>query len=146
MPATLNLGVVDVGYKDDGGQTTTGDVAGYLEDKYHIMRIFFELNEDFITGEIDNAVAGAIQTMAMGGPNTIELGGAMNKIEERFRDFLDSGEMHKILPESQHSQAALKGINHRKISPNTQKDQRQAFVDTGLYRAAFRSWIESKIG
>ena len=29
-------------------QQTTGDVAGYLENKYHIMELFFEENRDFI--------------------------------------------------------------------------------------------------
>ena len=45
---TLHLGVVDIGYTGEQGATTTGDVAQFLEDRYHIMRSFLELNEEFI--------------------------------------------------------------------------------------------------
>jgi hypothetical protein len=67
MP-TLNLGVVDVGYVDGEGATTTGDVAGYLEDRFHVMRVFLELNEPYIEDKLLDAVSGAIESVAMGRP------------------------------------------------------------------------------
>jgi hypothetical protein len=148
MP-TLNLGVVDVGYTDSAGATTTGDVAGYLEDRYHIMRSFVELHEEWIGNALANAVAGAIESAAQGKPAAeLDLNPVMGSIEERFRDFLDSGEMQRqfdagqqALPEALTIEAADKGINHRKENPNTQKP-RQAFIDTGLYQASFRAWVD----
>ncbi|HEX8711542.1 MAG TPA: hypothetical protein VF730_06690 [Terracidiphilus sp.] len=153
MP-TLNLGVVDVGYTDDEGSVTTGDVASWLEERYHIMRTFVELNEGFIEKCLVDAASGAIESIAQGRPisglnaglgtrlDARQLfGSSVNeRIEERFRDFLDSGEMNRYLPPSQQSQAAAQGINHRKKNPNTGQG-RQAFVDTGLYQAAFRAWM-----
>lgn len=153
MP-TLHLGVVDVGYTDGDGSTSTGDVAGYLENRYHIMRTFLEQEEKFIEDQLIDAVAGAIESIAQGRPvpglntalgtklDTRQLFGAsVNQcIEERFRDFLDSGEMNRYLPPKQQSQAAAAGINHRKKDPNTGQ-ARQAFIDTGLYQAAFRAWM-----
>jgi hypothetical protein len=153
MP-TLHLGVVDVGYVDGDGATTTGDVAGYLEGRFHIMRTFLEQEEDFIHGQLVDAVAGAIESIAQGRPvpglngslgtklDTRQLFGASvnQRIEERFRDFLDSGEMNRYLPATQQSKAAANGINHRKKNPDTGQ-ARQAFIDTGLYQAAFRAWM-----
>lgn len=153
MPV-LNLGVVDVGYTDSEGSVTTGDVAGWLEDRYHIMRTFLELNEGFIEKCLVDAAAGAIESIAQGRPvsglnadlstrlDARQLfGSSVNeRIEERFRDFLDAGEMNRYLPPDQQSQAAAQGINHRKKNPNTGQG-RQAFVDTGLYQAAFRAWM-----
>lgn len=153
MP-TLNLGVVDIGYTDGDGTTTTGDVAGYLEGRYHIMRTFLEQEEDFIHDQVVDAVSGAIESIIQGRPvpglntslgtklDTRGLFGASinQRIEERFRDFLDSGEMNRYLPPEQQSQAAAEGINHRKKNPDTEQ-ARQAFIDTGLYQAAFRAWI-----
>ena len=37
---TFHLGVIDVPYEDEN--TTTGDVAEYLEEKYQIMQTFFD--------------------------------------------------------------------------------------------------------
>lgn len=137
---TLHLGVVDVGYTGEQGSKTTGDVAQFLEDKYHIMRTFLELNEDFIAKELVNQVAGQIESIAQGRRVSPNWKPAMGKVEERFRDFLSSGEMSRVLPPSQQSVAAAKGISHRKKKVNTGKP-RTPFIDTGLYQASFRCWV-----
>jgi hypothetical protein len=137
---TLHLGVVDVGYTGEQGSTTTGDVAQYLEDRYHIMRVFVETHEEDIAKELVNQVAGAIESIAQGRRISPNWKPAMGKIEQRFREFLDSGELNRMLPEQQQSAAAAAGINHRKKNPNTEKS-RQAFIDTGLYQASFRCWV-----
>ena len=143
----LILGVVDVGYVDaEGDSTTTGDVAGILEAKYHPMRSFVELHENDIGQALANAMTGNIESLGMGAPpSRINLNGAMAKIEEEFRDFLDKDEMGQLLPPSQQSQAALNGVSHRKKNPNSQdNDGRPHFIDTGLYQASFRAWIENE--
>lgn len=137
------LGVVDVGYKDDGSMTTTGDVAEILEEKYHVMRSFLELHEADIAEDLVNAAAGAIESIAQGKRvPKLDLKPAMDKVSERFRDFLDSGEMQRLMPPTQQIAAAAAGVNHRKKTPTAQANKpRQAFIDTGLYQASFRSWV-----
>lgn len=138
---TLHLGVVDVGYTDDQGATTTGDVAQYLEDRYHIMRSFVELNEHFIARQLVDQVAGAIESIAQGNRlPQLNWKPSMAKVEERFRDFIAAGELQAMLPASQQvSEDTLKTSSRTK----TQKIQkpRQAFVDTGLFVASFRCWV-----
>ena len=137
----LNLGVVDVAYTDGDGATTTGDVAGYLENQYHVMRIFLEENGDFIHERITNSVVGAIESIAQGNRvPKLDLKPAMGEIEERFRDSLDSGELHRVLPQNhQVSDATLKTSSRKKVIK--QDESRQAFIDSGLYQASFRAWV-----
>jgi hypothetical protein len=143
MPV-LHLGVVDVSYADGGGATTTGDVAGYLEDRYHIMRIFTEENEAFIGEVLVDEVAGAIESIAMGKRmGSLNLRPAMGKIEARFRDALDSGELHRVLPATQQVNDTTLKTSLRKKAVK-QESRRQAFIDSGLYQASFRAWLTAK--
>lgn len=137
----LNLGVVDVSYVDGDGTTTTGDVAGYLENQYHVMRIFLEENGDFIHERITNSVVGAIESIEQGKRvPRLDLKPAMGDIEERFRDALDSGELHDVLPASQKVSDATLKTNLRKKIVN-QDEMRQAFIRSGLFQSSFRAWI-----
>lgn len=144
---TLHLGVVDVGYTGEQGSTTTGDVAQFLEDRYHIMRTFLEINEGFIARELVNQAAGAIESIAQGRRISPNWKPAMGKVEQRFREFLDAGVMQRAftsrgqaVPEALDIKAAAAGVNHRKKNPNTDKP-RTPFIDTGLYQASFRAWV-----
>ena len=152
----LMLGVVDVAYSDKDGAATTGDVAGYLEDEYHVMRTFLEVYEDKIGEFLADAMAGEIESLAQGKPvavfgkgidtalgDRVISGQSVNgKIEEAFRDFLDAGEWRQI--SGQKIEAADQGVNHRKKQPYASNNKaRAAFVDTGLYQASFRAWLES---
>ena len=136
----LLLGVNDVVYKDDKGLTTTGDVAEYLEDDYHVMRAFLELNEEFIGNRLVDILAGSLESIAQGKPPSFEFQGPMGRIEERFRDYLDSGDWEKT--SGQRIDAAEHGVSHRKKRPYVKRRKRTPFVDTGLYQASFRAWIE----
>lgn len=140
----LDLGNVDVAYtNDDGKGTTTTDVAGFLEADYHIMQTFYDLNQDFIADALANEMAGALESMAMGGPGKTNFSGAMNKIEERFRDFISSGDLMQGRWLQHPIQAAINGNSQRKKTPNAKANPaRVAFVDTGLYVASFRVWME----
>ena len=138
----MYLGVVDVGYTDDNGATTTGDVAGYLEDRYHVMRTFLEVKEGEIHNIITDQVAGAIESIAQGKRvPKLDLQPAGEKIQDMFRGWLDSGEMNReILPQSQQVSSDTLKTSSRKKVIKTEK-QRQAFIDTGLYQASFRVWF-----
>jgi hypothetical protein len=138
----LHFGVVDVSYSDDNGGTTTGDVAGYLEDRYHIMRTFLELKEDEIQAILLEQYAGAIESIAQGKRmSKLDLEPAMGKVEAMFRDFLDSGEMNRLVGSYAVSDATLKTSARRKSGKLPEGQQRQAFIDSGLFQASFRAWI-----
>lgn len=154
MPKLL-LGVVDVAYSDGEGAKTTGEVAGYLEDEYHIMCTFLESYEDKIGEFLADAMVGEIEALAQGKPvlifgkdvetqlgDRVISGSSVNgKIEEAFRDFLDAREWKQT--SGQAVDAADQGINHRKSQPYKKRNARPEFVDTGLYQASFRAWLES---
>lgn len=139
----LLFGVNDVAYTDPGTNraTTTGDVAQYLENDYHVMRTYLELHETEIGESLANAMAGEIESMAQGKPAHFNVSGPMNRIEEEFRDYLDRGEWKRA--SGQVIAAADAGVSHRKKRPYVKKNkERTAFVDTGLYQASFRAWLE----
>ncbi|WP_320533662.1 hypothetical protein [Robbsia andropogonis] len=140
MP-TLNLGVIDVAYTDGEtkGANTTGEVAQILEAEYHIMRVFLEENEDMITDAILNGYEGAIESLAMGAPpQAVSASLNLDKVEARFRDFLSNEEMKLI--SGKNTQAA---VDRETLRRKTKKGpQRPAFVDTGLYQASFKAWVD----
>ena len=140
---TLHLGVVDVGYSDKSGKTT-GEVAEILENKYHVVESFLKVNESFIKDSVANEIQGRIESILQGAPVTPK-GSAIPyaKIDEKFRDFLDSGQMRKILPASMQVKAAEQGVSHRMKNPTSRTNKpRQPFIDTSLYQASFRSWSD----
>jgi hypothetical protein len=153
---TLNLGVVDVAYSDGDGAKTTGDVAGFIESEYHVMRTFLELHEGEIGEFLADAMAGEIESLAQGKPlvtfgsrdvtthlgdRVIEGQSVNGRIEEAFRDFLDDGEWQRVSGQS--IDAAEQGVSQRKKQPDKKRTARAAFVDTGLYQASFRAWLSN---
>ena len=94
----LNLGVINVPYSDSSygpsksktkplGQArrgkanaphnhapntqTTGDVAEILEDRYHVMEVFFTVREGDISAALEGSLAGALDNVMAGAPGTI---------------------------------------------------------------------------
>ena len=152
MPV-LHLGVVDLSYSDPGvkGANTTGEVAEILEDKYHVMRIFFEEHEEKIGEALAKSMSDQLSERMAGIDRPLTLGDATFRIESLFRDFLDSNEIQNILPER--IQAADEGRTTRKKlgkeaaglvgkrPKHVERTPRPAFIDSGLYQATFRSWM-----
>lgn len=150
---TLHLGVADLAYSDPDakGAATTGEVATILEKKYHVMRVFLEQNEAKIGDWLVDAMKGVIENMMAGKPLAsvnVDLGTKLGKrsisgvsingkIEERFRDYLALGEWQQTSGQS--IAAADRGRTLRRKSKKGPK--RVAFIDTGLYQAAFRAWV-----
>jgi hypothetical protein len=148
---TLHLGVVDVpyaqpapgavGHNKPPGSQTTGDVAEWLEAKYHVMEIFAELHKDDIDEALADSAAGALENLLMGSPVGADAFGAgQSKIEDAFRKFIDTKEMERLGYPGVPTKAALKGVNHRlkrKRGPS-----RPSFQDTGLYEANFAAWVD----
>ncbi|WP_244129875.1 hypothetical protein [Burkholderia gladioli] len=144
MP-TLFLGVIDVAYTGEGAKpgTTTGDVATFIEDEYHVMRVFLEMYEEQIAELMANEIAGEIESISQGKPvKGLSLDVSTGKIGELFRDFLDAREWKQA--SGQAIAAAEDGVNHRKKKPYASSNPARAeFIDTGLYQASFRAWVES---
>jgi hypothetical protein len=144
--AILSLGVLDVAYSDpdDKNLTTTGEVAEFLEKWFEVMGTFWELYSEKISSEIASAMANDIAAMAKGEPlGKQPIQRVMEKIQLWFSSYLDQGEWeaHTGIKIG----AAHEGVSHRfKDVKNLEgkRDTRPAFIDTGLYQAAFRAWIE----
>lgn len=154
----LVLGVLDVAYSDAsaGGATTTGEVATILEDRYHVMTTFYDSRQEKIADWLAGSVADAIENLVATGRNVAPTFEAEQQIETEFREFLSRNEMASMLATLTPSElayftdstggftgAASRGVNHRMKHPYAKANKaRPAFIDTGLYQASFRAWIE----
>ena len=137
---------------------TTGQVAEYLENKYHIMRLFVEMQEAVIEMELVESVKSAIINLSLGGQVGDGIGEALNdavsEIEREFRTFLDENELQDAGVPGVPTKAAMNGVNHRFKSKlnNVSMAEKQAgtrvgtprvsFIDTGTYQKAFKVWTE----
>lgn len=148
MP-TLHLGVIDIGY----GQArrtakiaveTTGDVAEWLENKYHIFEVFFESHGQEIADALAQSLADQIADIAAGAPVPSDpLQDAEQSIEASFKKFLSSQEIEGFGIPGVPTKAALKGVNHRFKHPYAKGNPRRpSFIDSGLYQASFRIWMD----
>lgn len=152
----LHLGVIDIPYAQapkrhqrkagTGGTQTTGDVAGWLENRYHVMEIFAEAKGDKIAAALEDSLSGALESALMGAANMNSYdptGKAMTDIEDAFKVFLSSQEIEKLGYPGVPTQAALDGVNHRLKRPYAKSNPRRpSFIDTGLYESSFKAWID----
>jgi hypothetical protein len=163
---TLNLGIIDVPYanaaqpervpqakkgkankpvkpKSANGGQTTGDVAEILESKYGVMDTFAFAHMPDIAKELEGSLAGALETMMMGGgasPNPFA--SAETAITAMFKNFLATGAIEHMGVEGVPTQAALDGVNHRLKHPYAKSNpRRESFVDTGMYQSHFVAWM-----
>lgn len=158
---TLHLGVIDIPYSAQfapaptvrkGGKprkvgpghnrgTTTGDVAEILEDRYHVMEIFFEVHQADIAKALEGSIEGALQNALMGAPAAQDpLAGAHSQIEALFKQFLSNKGLDALGYPGVPTAAALAGVNHRlklRRGPS-----RPSFIDTGTFQASFKSWAD----
>lgn len=157
MSLTLHLGVVDVPYvkapsprqrKATASTVTTGQVAEWLENKYHIMEIFGTVHGQDIADDIGNSLAGAMESIEMGAPTTINpFGAAEAKITQRMQDFLSNNEMAKLGYPGVPTQASIDRAMGRKVSARRKRvrssnAQPVSFIDSGLYQSSERAWID----
>lgn len=154
---TLHLGVIDVPYAEAPGparaarrgraaryrNVTTGDVAGWLEDRYGVVEAFWEKHGDAAVGELADALEGAIESFAMGAPASLQpFGSGLSKIEDRFKQFLSTKEIESMGIPGVPTQAALRGVSHRFKRAYVRRPARPSFIDTGLYQASFKAWMD----
>lgn len=150
----LHLGVLDIPYaqapkryrrrnKVAAGTQTTGDVATWLENRYGVMQAFANRYEDKIGQAVEQSVLGAVDSLLMGAPATLNaFGAATSQIEDDFKQFLSSKEVETIGIPGLPSEAALRGVNHRMKRPYVKRAPRPSLIDTGLYSASFKAWVD----
>lgn len=159
MSIKLNLGVIDLPYShtENKSLATTGDVAGYLENKYSIMQGFYDLHEQEITESISNSIQGSIDSVLQGAnPATHNpFGSTTSFIQHKFHEFISTEEISKLGRKGVPTQVALLGKSSRfKWNKNKNKFskrgktksgvRRPSFLDTGLYDSSFVAWVEVK--
>jgi hypothetical protein len=154
MPV-LHLGVADIPYteapplvrrgrrpKKQASHTTTGDVAEILEDKYHIMQIFFEQHKKDIVGLMTDSMTGALENMLSGAPSSVSPHNeGASKIETLFKRFLSNREMDALGYPGVPTEASLMGVSHR-FKGKRSGGTRPSFVDTGQYEASMKAWVD----
>lgn len=131
---------------------TTGDVAQILEARYGIMGMFYLLRGDDIQHAIEELFKDRLEALQLGQPPG-QFPAHLDDVEQSFRNFLDTRQMDGRAP-GVPTQASLNGVNHRLKHPyrryiyrrgrrtNRRAPSRPSFIDTGLYQASFRAWIE----
>ncbi len=136
----VQLGVNEAAYTDEEGATTTGEVAEILEAKYDVMGVFIDAHMDKIKDDVTGTYALFLKRYLKTG----ETWGGMKefpleKIDAAFRDYLDRDEWQKITGRT--IRAAKLGLSSRKKDGSYQVG-RPAFIDTGLYKRSFRTFLK----
>lgn len=142
MP-TLHLGVLVQPYQRGARGQTTADVAEILEDKYHVMGAFWRGHGDDVAGYMEQGLQQAVDAL-LAGTARVEnpFAAAMDKTTHDLKVFLSSQEAEKVGIPGTPTQAALRGVNHRRRHPYRRSNPRRpSFIDSGLYEASMRAWI-----
>lgn len=140
----LVLGVINNPYGHSHGadrranaNTTTGEVAQILENKYHIMQHFYDLHEREINSSILQSVTHILNEALMGSPvNTAGLDDIDN-LKPIFEKMILTKELDGVA-DGVPTQASLSVVNHRK----KKGESRPSFLDTRLYMQSFKAWIK----
>jgi hypothetical protein len=144
---TLRHGAPKRPTRDVAGSNTktTGDVAEILEDKYHIMEVYYEtLGADIVAGSLEHSLDDAIRDIQAGAPVkglSVTLA-VEQELKTAFQIFIDQEEMNGRAGVP--TKAALKGVNHRFMHPySSSNPARPSFRDTGLFENSFVAWFEA---
>ena len=123
-----------------GAGKNTAEVAQELEEGYKVVEIFWDMYGDSISENLTDAYGDAIQDVINMAeyPKKIVSNTFTQTVEEDFRSYLDYEE-HGIK-----TMAAARGVSHLLPHPYSKNNPkpRPSFIDTGLYRSAFRAWVE----
>lgn len=159
---TLHLGVIDQPYTSwDGGKkaadpkrrgkagpppkkvrppVTTAMVARWLEDRYHVMEIFYEVDGG-VQAALRESIEDAMESTLMGAPvGANPFLGATSEIQKRFKQFISKRTMETLGYPGVPTRAALMGVNSR--LKKRRGKRRPSFRDTGLYQASFMAWVD----
>jgi len=163
----LHLGVLDVPYsnleqtekvpqakkgkankpvkkKTNAATKTTGEVAEILEEKYGVLDTFAFARLPDIAKELENSIAGELETMMMGGsPSGKPFKGAESAITTMMKKFISGQAIEHMGVEGVPTQVALHGVNHRLKHPYAKANERRpSFMDTTLYWQNLIAWFD----
>lgn len=125
---------------------TTGDVAGWLENRYHIMELFYVENEEAIAKLFAEQVQKSIEDYILGNHTKKDANAvyaeALSEIEKLFKKFLEEQKLDGVEP-GVPTKASLMGVNARlKIKRGS---PRPSFISSGLFEASFKAWAEGNL-
>lgn len=136
----LHLGVVDIPYTVGG--VTTGDVATFLESKYDVMQTFYDNNDQKVALALEDGLRGHLENLLLGAPpSATPFASGTSEIDHMFQSFIETGQMEKMGLPGVPTKAAIERRSSR-FKKKRAKKARPSFVDTGLYVANFKSWID----
>ncbi len=122
---------------------TTGDVAEILEARYHIFEHFWENHQGEIIADLEKSLEGTIESLLMGAPTTIDpYGEATSKIEDLFKQMLATKELETLGYPGIPTAAALRGVSHRFARAYLRRPPRPSFIDTGMFQASMKAWLD----
>jgi hypothetical protein len=146
---TLHLGVTVVPYQIGRNRQDTGGVADILEARYGIMQAFWNKHgQEYIDGLVMGSVE-AMEAQLTGRSVRVDRRTVLSKMQGDFRRFISQREVENAVRDvgplrfPVPTQAAIKGISHRRAHPYAKRNPRRpSFRDTGLYEASFRAWVD----
>jgi hypothetical protein len=150
---TLHLGVAEFPYSHNParggarrapkGTTTTYDVARILEAKYGVMQAFYNAKSIRVSNYLEEGLKNSLEALLTGAPPTSQpFAGGTAKIEDSFKQFLSTREIERMGIPGVPTQAALGGVSHRFKRARAARPRRPSFIDTGLYQASFKAWVD----
>jgi hypothetical protein len=154
---TLHLGVIVQQYRTPSTTgrgrkkrrtvkaTDTGQVAGWLEDKYGLFTVFWNVYGQRGADALADGLAGHLENMLMGAPTGNDpFGQGCSQIDEFFRNFIASKESENVGIPGTPTMAAIRGVNHRLKHPYAKSNPRRpSFLDTGILMGSYRTWMTS---
>jgi|SRR5215469_8277481 len=133
------------GFRGYGAGKTTQDVANELEVQYKIVETFVDMEEDFIIEIMETSLAEDVEKIvaSLGAISEHGISTAdTDRIEQRFREALTQRRFDGVIP-GVPTLSAMRGVSHLLPQPYSRRNpSRPSFVNTGLYRSAFRAWVE----
>ena len=160
MSFTLHLGVIDVPHIEPGSTTYT--VGKALEQDYGLFSAFAEFYENSIEQAIGQDAVLALEKVLSGEHIPTDLnkifGTSTSAIDTMFNRFLDAGAIEDMGKPGVPTKAALEGKRtrfkgkgasargwvkgKRGITEAVYGPRRPSFVDSGILKNSFKSWVE----
>jgi hypothetical protein len=128
---------------------TAQKVAEILENKYDIVETFSAIYDEEISNIMKDGVSQVANNLLSGGKGTTTasmknlMKPYTNEVQNLFRQFLDHEEMNGLI-EGVPTAAAMGGKLRGRGKVSRGGKQRPSFVNTGIYRASFRAWADTK--
>lgn len=148
----IELGVIDQPYADTS--TGTGDVAEFLEKKYGIIERFVDKHGEDIQTALEESFVNAFEDTVRGFPGRPAYASGLQKIQIMMKRWLSTQEIEgsgipgvptkaALMGKSSRFKSGLNQVSMKKFNKGIRQGARRpSFIDTGLYEASMKAWIE----